>query len=265
MKPVVQSLWVGNTLSEMEIYSINSFLRLGYDFHLYTYEPVKNVPKGTTIINGSKILSKKKIFKLKETYLPFADIFRYKMLYENGGYWTDLDMIAVKRFDKVFKDKPFIFSSERTIQKGAYRRNEKHIPNIGILKAPPKSAFYKELFEICMKYQEKGANKDKLKYMKVMRKMIDKYGYHKYVHSPADFCHLDWWYAKDAFMPLTKYKDKYGVKSKSIASMFRRPYTVHFWRDLITKKYGLDLNGTYDNDSLWEKMKSMVDSNSKGG
>ena len=58
MKPVVQSLWIGNKLSLMEIYSIKSYLRLGYDFHLYTYEPVKNVPRGTKIKDGSKILSK---------------------------------------------------------------------------------------------------------------------------------------------------------------------------------------------------------------
>ena len=33
------------------------------------------------------------------------------MLYEVGGYWVDLDMIAIKMFD--FKE-PYIFSSERT-------------------------------------------------------------------------------------------------------------------------------------------------------
>ena len=36
------------------------------------------------------------------------------MLYEKGGYWVDLDMIALK---PKFKE-PYIFSSERTIQKG---------------------------------------------------------------------------------------------------------------------------------------------------
>ena len=62
-------------------------------------------------------MPRKEVFDLKSTFLPFSDIWRYKMLYENGGYWVDLDMIAIKRFD--FKE-PFVFSSERTIQKGAY-------------------------------------------------------------------------------------------------------------------------------------------------
>ena len=36
--------------------------------------------------------------------------------------------------------------------------------------------------------------------------------------------------------------------------MFNKPYTVHFWRDRITKKYGFDLDKKYDPDSLWEIM-----------
>ena len=144
---IIQSLWVGNELSRMEYYSILSFLKLGYEFHLYTYEKVKNVPKGTKILNGNKIIPRKDIFKLKETYLPFADIFRYKMLYEKGGYWVDLDMIAIKKLDF---NEPYVFSSERTIQEGAFKMQVKSVPNIGILKAPKHSAFYKELYEACM-------------------------------------------------------------------------------------------------------------------
>ena len=44
MTLTVQSLWVGNRLSRMEHYSIKSFLKLGYKFILYTYEPVANIP-----------------------------------------------------------------------------------------------------------------------------------------------------------------------------------------------------------------------------
>ena len=62
---IVQSLWVGDELSRMEYYSILSFIKLGYTFHLYTYNKVKNVPKGTIIKDGNKIMSKEEIFKLK--------------------------------------------------------------------------------------------------------------------------------------------------------------------------------------------------------
>lgn len=254
-KIIVQSLWVGPKLSRMEIYSIKSFLNLGYEYHLYTYETVKGIPKGVIIKDGNKIMPKKDIFTLKATYLPFSDIFRYKMLYEKGNYWVDLDMIAIKKFD--FKE-PFIFSSERTIQKGAYKMKVKYVPNIGVLKAPPKSDFYKELYQKCMEHHGKGLNKDKIKYMRILRDMIEKYNYSKYVKKPEYFCHLDWWHAKDAFMK-DCCKSKYGVLGHTKKSMFNGPYTVHFWRDLATKKYKLDLDAIYDPDSLWELMIQRID------
>lgn len=253
---VVQSLWIGDQLSLMEIYSIKSFLNLGMEFHLYTYNKVKGVPKGTKIKDANKILPQATVFKLQETFLPFSDIWRYKLLYEKGGYWVDLDIMATKVFD--FKE-DFVFASERTIQKGAYAMKVPYVYQICVLKAPPKSKFYKELFETCMDTQNKGKNKDKIKYMRIMRKQIDKYNYKKYVKPPQTFCHLDWWYAKDAFMPKEKYDDKYGVKAKPLDEMFTKTYAIHFWRNLVTNKYKLDLNAQYDPRSLWEKTKRFID------
>ena len=171
----------------MEIYSIKSFLKQGFTFHLYTYEKVEGVPKGTIIKDGNTIMPASTIFKLKETFLPFADIWRYKLLYEKGGYWVDLDMMCVRPFD--FKQ-DYVFSSERTIQKGAYALKVPYVP-IGILKAPKKSPFYKELYEACLEHHKKGVNKDKIKYMRMLRTMIEKYNYQKYVMKPQAFCHLD--------------------------------------------------------------------------
>ena len=184
---IVQSLWVGDKLSQMEQYSIKSFLNTGHEYHLYTYNKIKGIPKGVKIKSGNKIMPKKDIFKMQDTFLPFSDIFRYKLLYEKGNYWVDLDMICLKKLD--FKE-PFIFSSERTIQKGAYKMVVKFVPNIGVLKAPPKSEFYRELFEKCMEYHKKSKSKEKITYMRLLREMIDEYKYKKYVKPPKYFCNL---------------------------------------------------------------------------
>ena len=269
MSLTVQSLWVGNRLSRMEYYSIKSFLKLGYTFILYTYEPVANIPKGTKVKRGSEIIPKNEIFRLKKTYLPFADIFRYKMLYMNGGYWVDLDMIAIKRFNFT---EPYIFSSERTMLEGSliFKDKRKQIANIGVLKAPKGSPFYKELYERCMEIENKKTNKDKLRYMRALREMITKYNYEKYVKGPELFCQLDWWYAKDAFIPNYtpggNFKPKYGVHTPngiSISEILSKPYTIHFWRDLVTKKYKLSLDAKYSDDSLWEILIKRIDGKGK--
>lgn len=252
---ILQSLWIGNTLSNMEVCCINSFLKHGFTFHLYTYEPVKRVPKGTIIKDANEIMLKEEVFKLKETFLPFSDIWRYKLMYLKGNYWVDMDMICLRPFN--FRDK-YIFSSERTIQKGAYAMSVPFVANIGILKAPKGSPFFKELFEICDAHHKKGKNKDKIKYMRILRKLIEKYGYEKYVKTPEYFCNLDWWYAKDAYFPVAYFKEKYGVPGRTYAEVVKgrgngekKPYTLHFWRDLSTKKYKLDLNDNFDEKCLW--------------
>ena len=107
---VVQSLWVGDRLSRMEYYSIKSFLVLMTHF-IFTLITKLKMFKGTIIKNAAEIMPLKEVFYLQTTSLPFSDIWRYKLLYEKGGYWVDVDMIAIKRFN--FKE-PFIFSSERT-------------------------------------------------------------------------------------------------------------------------------------------------------
>ena len=254
---IVQSLWICNSLSKIEIYSIKSFLKLGMQFHLYTYGDVENVPEGTLVLDANEIMDKSDIFTLKDSYLPFSDIWRYKLLYDKGGYWVDLDFIATKVFDF---EEPYVFASERTIQKGAYAMKVPYVYQICILKAPIGSPFFKVLYEKCRKKQVVSGhkNKDKTKYMRVFRDLVRDYGLENYVKSPETFCNLDWWYAKDCFLPKETYVMKYGVEPKSIESMFEN-YGIHLWRNLVTNKYKLDVERDYDERSLWEKIKKFVD------
>jgi hypothetical protein len=250
----VQSLWVGPKLSELEILSIKSFQKLGHTFILYTYGKVKNIPPKTIIKDGNKIIKKKDLFKFKKSFLPFSDLFRYKMLYEKGGYWVDLDMIALKPLK--FKE-PYIFSSERTIQKGPYRnRKFEEIANIGILKAPPKSNFYKELYQRCM---DKGGEnlKENIQFMRIMRDVLEEFKFEKYVKPAKMFCPLDWWHTKDAFYPPCC-KEKYDVEGYTIESVLNKAFTVHMWRSIMYKRHKIDLKSNFSNDSLWEKLKKKV-------
>ena len=255
----VQSLWVGPKLSDIEIYSIKSFLNQGHKFILYTYEEIEGIPKGVIVKDGNKIIKKHDLFQFKNSFLPFSDLFRYRMLYKNGGYWVDLDMICLKPLN--FKE-PYVFSSERTIQKGPYRnRTKKEISNIGILKAPRYSPFYKELYEECLKTVRNNKVKENIQLMKIMRKYLEKYDLEKYVKSAKLFCPLDWWHTKDAFIPPCC-RSKYGVEGYDIKSIFKEAYCVHLWRSLLLNRHKLDPNKKYSEDSLWEQLKKYVDKKS---
>jgi hypothetical protein len=103
-RAIVQSLWIGSRLSVMERLSIRSFLRQGYEFHLYSYQPIKNLPRGTVCRDGREILSDDEIFCYqrgygKGSFSAFSNCFRYKLLWERGGWWSDLDSICLRPLD----------------------------------------------------------------------------------------------------------------------------------------------------------------------
>ena len=252
---IVQSLWIGNKLSELELLSIKSFISKGHIFHLYIYDKIENIPQieGLIIKDGNTIIDKKDIFTYQNSYLPFSDIFRYKMLHLNGGYWVDLDMICLKKLD--FKE-PYIFSAERTIQKGQYRnRTKTEVSNIGILKAPCNSEFYKEIYEACLEYKNRKKNHNTIEFMVLMRKFITKHNLTRYIKTAKLFCPLDWWHTKDAFNT-TIFKEKYGVEGYNYDDFKDECYTIHMWRGLMKKRHKMDLfDIKYKNDSLWKILK----------
>lgn len=106
---VIQSLWIGPELSLMEQLSITSFLKNGHIYHLYTYNPIENIPEGTVIKNGEEILPKKDLF-LDDcgSYARFADLFRYELLYKKGGFWVDTDIVCMQPFDF---ETPYLFAA----------------------------------------------------------------------------------------------------------------------------------------------------------
>ena len=142
----VFSLWIGE-LTELEIFSINSFLKLGIEYELYSYKKLKNVPEGTIECDANQVLPEKDIFQVREfnnnknklTFATFSDLWRYKKLYEDGGIWVDLDIIASKNILKLDSVSVFISSENNT--------TSNNNPVNCLIKLEKKSYFAKELYE----------------------------------------------------------------------------------------------------------------------
>lgn len=105
----INGLWIQGKLSSLELLTIKSFLDNGFSFQLWTYEQeIINTPTGTIIKNANEIIPFEKVFSYKNinihghgkgSYAGFSDIFRYKLLYENGGIWTDMDITCLQKFE----------------------------------------------------------------------------------------------------------------------------------------------------------------------
>jgi len=108
---IINSMWIGDSLSNVEKLCINTFLKNGHDFHLYVYDDIKGIPEGVVVKDANAIINSNKIFKYKtmcgregddignEGFAGFADWFRYALLYKKGGWWSDLDSICLKPFE----------------------------------------------------------------------------------------------------------------------------------------------------------------------
>lgn len=97
---VVSGLWIGDSLSPMERACVRSFIDRGYQFRLYCYEAVANVPSGCEVMDAASILPATSIIRYsrgpgKGSVSLFSNMFRYKLLHEHGGWWVDMDMYCL--------------------------------------------------------------------------------------------------------------------------------------------------------------------------
>jgi len=158
------------------------------------------VPNGTIVKDGRDILHESYLGKGDSFgYYPFSDIFRFNLLYKKGGYWVDLDLYATRNWTEIDNNYEYIFASERTIQKGAYRnRTKDKVATICVLKAPRGSGFYRELTLRVMNPKFKISRRDIC--MVTLRNLLDKYEMEKYLVPYYYFCPVDWWNAKEMFL-----------------------------------------------------------------
>jgi len=96
----VNGLWIGPRLSPLERACVQSFLAKGHRFNLYVYDAVENVPPACTLLDAAAIVPRSEVFAHADgpgagSLAGFSDLFRYKLLYERGGWWADLDVFCL--------------------------------------------------------------------------------------------------------------------------------------------------------------------------
>src|SRR5262249_49079281 len=68
----------------------------------------------------------------RASFAPFSDLFRFKLLYEKGGYWVDMDVTCLRPFDF---EPAYVFRSHRV---GVVNH---------LLKCPPRSLLIKSTYQ----------------------------------------------------------------------------------------------------------------------
>jgi hypothetical protein len=232
MRDPVQSLWIGPELSAMERLSIRSFLANGHPFHLYLYDDVRGIPDGAEVRDAREILPESMIFQYSEykTFAGFANYFRYKLLLDRGGWWSDVDSVCVRPLDF---DAPYVFSSER-------HEGVQYINN-GNLRAPRASAIFAEAWETCqakdpatMRFGEMGP--------RLVSALVAKHDLGAFVQPPEVFCPLG-------------YEEWERLLDPEPPPVPEETRAIHLWNEMW-RRADRDKNAAYARASLYEQLKA---------
>jgi hypothetical protein len=149
----VHGLWIGSNLSKLELLTVYSFVDHGHDFNLWTYSDISiPLPRGVSLKDAAEILPADCVFRRSTvdaecgvgsgSCAGFSDLFRYKLLYTYGGYWTDMDVTCLKPLDFA---EPYLFRSHRLGAVG------------NVMKCPPRSRLMEMTYDRAVRdVQEDG-------------------------------------------------------------------------------------------------------------
>ena len=231
---IIKSLWIGNSLSNMEQLCIASYLQNGHDFHLYTYnDHVSNVPKKTKICDANEIIPKEKIFRdSNNIFASFSDWFRYKLLFEKGGWWVDMDTICLKPFN--FRHN-YCFATEGT-------RIENMIIANSYIKAPKKADF----LLACLQYIEDFRKENDIVPWgtfgpNLLTTTLLAYDSSRYIKAPLVFCPIHW-------------PEMYKLITKQEIVLPNATFAIHLWNE-CWRRGNLHKDAIYHPNSIYETFK----------
>jgi len=235
----VQSLWIGSKLSSMEKLCIQSFLEHGHEFHLYIYDQPDGVPARTRLCDANEIVPSSRIFFYSQhnSCAGFANMFRYKLLLERGGWWVDMDTVCLRTFS--FSE-PYVFSSESA----AVGRNEDagHCANTGIIRTPPGT----ELMRYCWDYCDRKDN-NALRWgdtgPRLFARAVGAYSLAHFVQQPHIFCPIPFYDWSRALVPGPEWKFSGETRA------------IHLWNEMWRRNNRLK-DAIYDPGCLYERLKS---------
>ncbi len=221
MEKVVSGFWHGSELGELEKLCINSWIKNGYEFHLWLYDDVE-VPKGVVVENANHIVSLHEYFTYNEghskgTAVAFSNLFRAQLLYQRGGLYVDLDVLCLKPYDF---NKRFVFSEQGD------SIHPYHVATCILYSENKGERIFEDWSDWIMAKKNKTIAHGDLG-PNLFTKLITLYNLKEYVLPKEHFCPVDW----------ESYKDVLEYKSDS--------YGLHLYRSLWNQKELKKLVGRY--------------------
>lgn len=259
----VHYFWVGERFSNVELLTFQSCRKHNHKPLVWTYGKINNVPETVQIKDASTILDRSLFAHYKdELLLPLAnisDIFRYHLLYQVGGYYSDTDVVLVRNLDSIPYDEFFCSTHE-------YEWGE--CANGCFMKLKAGSATSQYLLDECQKRLIKmEAERDEpVHYCHLGPFVVQECVRNLPVKVlPYDYINpIHWRWVKEliAFKKMNLkffYKTKLRMYLPNIEKrgyqLTKNTYAVHLCNEMW-KQNGIDKDDTFHPSSLFEKLKA---------
>lgn len=243
--PAVQMLWVEGKLSILERLSITSFLANGHPVHLYTYGLSDEVPKGARVMDAREILAESECFALRSivghgSMAPFSNRFRYKLLFERGGIWSDADVVALKPIEVLAAPDYFFATEFAPPAAGADNRLASVISSC-LFKVPAGSAIMRDCLNRSMAVEPQAAGWGATG-VRLLREAVAQHGLaHAAAATPQWVCPVPFW-------EITRLlKDAHTLPAEACA--------IHFYNEIWRRNF-FDKNADYEPLCVYERLKA---------
>jgi len=238
----IQMLWVSGNISNLERLSINSFIKNGHTVRLFSYDEIPDLPVGTIVADANEIIPEKNVFTNpanigKGGLSVFSNFFRYQLLFERGGVWSDIDMVCLKPID-IFSSEEYVIASENVLD-GNATKPIAHVQNC-IIKVPPRSNLISRSLAIAEETNLMTAPWGSTG-PKALHQSVEELGFYKFVKDPNTFCSCPYWLIYDLLRDSNFYIPPWA-------------YGLHFYNEILRRNF-VDKNATFDPLCLFERLK----------
>lgn len=224
---VVHFYWGNEKLSYLRYLSVLSFRKLNPDWHIKIHIPAvlnTNPPAWETMHQKGINIGKDYFDQLEKLNVEIVkhdfsgefdnnahevhkcDFLRWKILSEEGGVWSDIDILYVKPIDDLAENIEDAYQQSMDIFLCCFRKS-KHA--IGFLMSAGDNVFYRKLYELAKEHY------DSTQYQCIGSKLID-YNYHSQVKIRKEF-------GRDTSVYFIEPKSVYTLQEAEIPLFFSPP------------------------------------------
>jgi hypothetical protein len=210
------TFWAGSAFSGYEAACISSYLSKGYEFTVYSYGDITNLPEGALHRPASDITDignmQRFLINGKPNLSHFSDLFRYELFAHTDHIWCDADMMMLRPIDLTV-ERSLLAKEDPSTLCGAIMRLDGADPHLATL--------VKKTLQMRDRDLVWGATGPNL-----LTSVFGRSAVLKNAHDPSLFFPVH--YDESWKLMLPEYRDECTELCKSA-------YTLHLWNDRVLK------------------------------